>query len=574
MYTAIYARVSTKSQVEKGTSLDGQVDECFKKAKQLKINKDLIKVYKEEGFTGEDIDRPEMNMLRQDVKNNLIKQIIITHPDRLSRELVDKLVVCNEFERHEVELIFVNTEYKDTPEGQLFFNMQSSIAQYELAMIKKRTSGGVIRSVKEKKNVMPMRVPPYGYEYIDKKLVINDEESQFVKKIYEWYVYDNLTMRQIGEKLYELGAKPKRKESLNWNAASIQRILKNENYIGNYYYNRRKTQKIKGQKTVNGNPKREYTYRDKEEWILVKVPRIIDDSLFKLAQAKREHNGRLSGGLKHDYLLRGKIKCGCCGLSYSAYSTTNKQTNKKGETKSWVTKRYRCNGTQNRIYGDSVKKCNTPNVSVEDFDNHIWNKYIVEIVSNPKIIEEYGLDQNKEEELLIRKSFYNKQLTDKEKERERVKTMFKHGVIDEDEMINDISTLNEEINKIKESIEDISNALNDKKESLSKIELFKKTVESVQNLLESNSISFDDKRKVVDILIDEIVINYDKENQMSVDISTILDSSLLYDSSVQHQGDINTSHRVNFNSEIKIKTKRRQGIKTDYAIIKKNFTLY
>jgi site-specific DNA recombinase len=213
MYTALYSRVSTKSQVEKGTSLDGQLELCSKKAKELKIPNDSIKFYREEGFTGEDIDRPKMNELRQDVKNGLINRIIITHPDRLSRELVDKLIVCNEFEKYEVELIFVDTEYKNTPEGELFFNMQSSIAQYELAMIKKRTSRGVIRSVKEFKNVMPMRVPNYGYDYINRSLVINKEEAEFVKKIFEWYVFDNLTMRQIGEKLYEYGAKPKRKES-------------------------------------------------------------------------------------------------------------------------------------------------------------------------------------------------------------------------------------------------------------------------------------------------------------------------------------------------------------------------
>lgn len=574
MYTAIYARVSTKSQVEKGTSLDGQVEECLKKAKQLKVSKEMVRIYKEEGFTGEDIDRPKMNMLRQDVKNNLIKQIIITHPDRLSRELVDKLVVCNEFERNEVELIFVDTEYKNTPEGDLFFNMQSSIAQYELAMIKKRTSRGVIRSVKENKNVMPMRVPPYGYDYIEKKLVVNTDESEFVKKIYEWYVYDGLTMRQIGERLFDLGAKPKRKESLNWSSASIQRILKNEIYIGNYYYNRRKTHKIKGEKTVNGNPKIEYSYRDKEDWLLVKVPKIIEDTLFNLAQEKRINNGKLSGGLKHEYLLRGKMKCGCCGLRYSAYSTTNKQTNKNGETKSWVTKRYRCNGTQNRTYGDTVKRCNVPNISVKDFDEHIWNNYIVEIVSNPKLIEEYGLEQNNEQELLIKNSFYEKQLADKEKERDRVKTMFKHGVIEEDEMVKDISSLNDEILKIKNNIDDILVVLNDSKQSISKIELLKNTVESVQKMLKNDSLTFDEKRNVVDMLIDEIMVSYDDNKQMIVDISTILDQSLLYDTSVQRQDNVNTSHRVNFNSKINMETKRRKGVKTSYNVIGKKFSVY
>lgn len=58
-------------------------------------------------------------------------------PDRLTRDLTDKLIICRELEKNDVELIFVDTEYLTTPEGQLFFNMMSSIAQYELQLIKK-----------------------------------------------------------------------------------------------------------------------------------------------------------------------------------------------------------------------------------------------------------------------------------------------------------------------------------------------------------------------------------------------------------------------------------------------------
>lgn len=574
MYTAIYPRVSTKSQSEKGTSLDGQVESCLKKAKELKINPDLIRIYREEGFTGEDIDRPEMNKLRQDVKNRLVNRIIITHPDRLSRELVDKLIVCNEFEKYEVELVFVDTEYKNTPEGELFFNMQSSIAQYELAMIKRRTSRGVIRSVKEGKNVMPMRVPPFGYDYIDKQLVVIDDEADFVRKIYQWYVYDNLTMRQIGEKLYQYGAKPKRKESLNWSAASIQKILTSEIYIGKYYYNRRKSHKIKGQKTVSGNPKREYTFRDKEDWLLVNVPVIVDETLFKLAQDKRESNGRHSGNLKHEYLLRGKIKCGCCGLSYSAYSTTTKQTNKNGETKSWTFKRYRCNGTVDRSYGNTEKKCNVPLLNVIDFDDHIWNKYIVEISYNPNLIQEYGLDQSNEEELIVRKKYFEKQLAEKEKERERVKTMFKHGVIEEDEMVSDIGKLNEEIGKFKTSLEDILDILSTEKETISKMEMLNNVITLIRERISKGKLTFDIKRNAVDMLINEIVVNYNDEGVMSVNLSTILTDKSLYELSKQHQDDTDTNHRVNLTGEIMIHTERENGKRTSYDVLEQRLSMY
>ncbi|GGE13910.1 hypothetical protein GCM10011571_14230 [Marinithermofilum abyssi] len=116
-----------------GTSLDGQIGLCQKKIHELGLAGE-IEVYKEAGVSGEDIDQPEMNRLREDIQKKSITHIVCTHPDRLSRNLVDKLLVCKEIDQNDVELWFVDTEYKDTPEGQLFFNMQSAIAQYELSM--------------------------------------------------------------------------------------------------------------------------------------------------------------------------------------------------------------------------------------------------------------------------------------------------------------------------------------------------------------------------------------------------------------------------------------------------------
>lgn len=119
--------MSTDKQVDHGTSLEYQREACFKKAKELNVPDDLIILYEEKGFSGEDIERPEMDKLREDIRRQRIERIIIVHPDRLSRNMIDRLLVCTEFEKNNVELIFVDTEYKNTEEGKLFstFNPQS-----------------------------------------------------------------------------------------------------------------------------------------------------------------------------------------------------------------------------------------------------------------------------------------------------------------------------------------------------------------------------------------------------------------------------------------------------------------
>lgn len=285
MKVAIYARVSTGLQATEGTSLEAQVEMCIDKAHSLGLFN--IEVYKENGVSGEDIDRPEMNRLRQDVANNEISHIICVHPDRMSRNMIDKLIVCGEFKRNDVELIFCDTEYQNTPEGNLFFNIQSAIAQYELSLIRKRTSRGRLKAVEKKNKIMPMRCAPFGYDLVDSQLVINEEEAKVVRKIYDWYVNQQLTLREIGNRLVQLGVQPKR-QGKSWHQSSINRILTSEIYVGIYRYNRRKVKKVKGEKTKSGNPKRTVEFRDESEWVVAEIPAIIDKGLFELAQEQRK----------------------------------------------------------------------------------------------------------------------------------------------------------------------------------------------------------------------------------------------------------------------------------------------
>ncbi|WP_342548706.1 recombinase family protein [Paenibacillus sp. FSL P2-0089] len=92
--------------------------------------------------------------------------------------------------------------------------------------------------VRNDKKIMPMRVAPFGFDkYEEGQLVVNETERQYVQMIYEWYVLEKLTLRQIGDRLYGK-VKPKRAESSNWGASSISKILTSEIYIGKYYYNR------------------------------------------------------------------------------------------------------------------------------------------------------------------------------------------------------------------------------------------------------------------------------------------------------------------------------------------------
>lgn len=507
MFTAVYARVSTGMQAMEGTSLDGQVELCIKKAKELHVIENELKIYKEEGFSGEDIERPAMNQLRQDVASGLINCIIITHPDRLSRDLTDKLFVCREFESRNVNLVFVDTEYKNTPEGQLFFNLISVIAQYELSLIKKRTVRGRLIAVEKDNKVMPMRVPPYGYNWVEGHLEINDQEAVFVKLIYQWYVHDHLTLREIGTKLVELGAEPKRAESKNWSASSIQNILKSEVYIGKLYYNRRKTQKVKGERTKKGAPKKTYTYRDEKDWLLVTVPSIIDDSLFSQAQEQRSKNKKMSGNVKHKYLFKSLMRCGHCGRKWEATTYSGRPNNSTGIREKY--KSYRCPNVNPKKYGPDVTSCPSRSIRAELLDGYVWN-LIIEAISDPddykKRIEMKSTSVISELELAAES--IKKQLTLKEKEKEKLKIMFMKELINEQEMDTDFRNVKGEIDELQSQYNGYMRQIDSLNEKIILDEKNNILFLEIDNFIRNKgeNLEFHEKRYVVETLISELLL--------------------------------------------------------------------
>lgn len=507
---AIYVRVSTELQVTEGTSLDGQIELCYRKAYELGFRDEEIKVYKEEGVTGEDIDRPAMNRLRNDVSLGLISHVICTHPDRLSRDLTDKLIVCREFERYGARLVFIDTEYQNTPEGQLFFNMQSVIAQYELAQIKKRTVRGRLDTVRKKQKVMPMRVAPFGYDFSDGRLMINEREAEFVRLIYEWYVYDRLTMRQIGEKLCRLGCYPKRGENRYWSASSIRRILTSEIYIGRYYYNRRKFSKVRGERTPGGKPKRRYEYRDPSEWIEVEVPAIINEELFEIAQQQRYRNRKtFSGNIRHEYLLRSLLRCGKCGHAWVCTTYSGKG----GKTYSV----YRCNNKYPRKFGNNqIQGCNTRSIRADLLDEYVWTQ-IKELVLNPDLFLQASRRQEDAAAAALRRNLVaiECQILAKEREREKLKRMFVLEVISEEEMKHDVARVNREIERLQAEAKKYENLLN-ARERATGIDQIRRMIAEIKEVIESkgdgkDNLSFRMKRNILEMLVSEIIVDFHGE---------------------------------------------------------------
>lgn len=298
MNAAIYARVSTTQQAEHGYSLQTQIDACRKKLKELGITSS--KVYKDDGYSGAFLERPALDRLRDDL--SLYDIVIVYDTDRLARNVMLLLLITEEIEKH-CQLIFVNTEYSQTPESKLFFQIKGSFAEYERIKIANRTARG--KRGKLQKGLPVQDAHIYGYSFDNGQYVINDTQAEIVRLIFDLYARSTASIPTITKYLNAHGITTLRGKK--WTQDGVHRILRREHYAGEYYAN---TQIVK----KTGPNTRIIKPRDKSEWIRMQIPAIVDRETFNAVQEKLTRNRTQKiRQTKNDYLLQGLLFCANCG---------------------------------------------------------------------------------------------------------------------------------------------------------------------------------------------------------------------------------------------------------------------
>lgn len=300
---AIYIRVSTQEQNIDGYSLLAQRKKLVDYVNNnpglnLITNEDWIY---EDTHTGSDLRRPELDRLREGVKRGDFDAILVWKIDRLSRSLKHLLILFEEFEKNEASFISVqeNIDFKG-PIGKLIFQIFGAIAQFERELIKGRTLMGKIASA-EMGNFTGSSIP-YGYKPVKnksgrgKKLKVLPKEKEWVEKMYEWYVYEDLGFGQIATRLTKLkvpkGEYTKFKNKLSaWHPEYVGNILKNRIYRGEYVANK-----------IDDTGKE----LPVDKWTIVEIPPCVTDFLFYQAQnALKKKKG---GWSKNTYVLSGKLR--------------------------------------------------------------------------------------------------------------------------------------------------------------------------------------------------------------------------------------------------------------------------
>lgn len=491
MRAAIYARVSTEEQT-KGYSIQDQIEKATQKAKELGATS--ITIFKDEGYSGADPNRPALQELISKVKQGFFDLVVCYDVDRWARDLYDQLAFAEIVEKYaKLEFVTHSRGDPDSPEDNLFFQMKGAFAQYERAKIKQRTMAGRYAKAHSGKIVIPGGWPghpgPYGYIYNgdseNPQFEIVEHEAEVVRKMFHWIAKEGLGIGAVTIRLNEEKIPPP--HGKQWYISTVNRILHNEVYIGNFYNFKFKTE-------ISEDRKRRYRKRSKDQWIKVQVPPIIPKELWEEAHAKIKENGiKTRVGRKHEYLMAGRIVCGFCGRKYYTTPQSGKPY-------------YRCSGKKRIV---SLETCKSPilpahtNRKTLGVDDIVWAA-VKERLKNPDIIIEelkkLASEKITEETDAIKEKIKVKRnrLSQLERQKDRLIDLYLNNIITKEDLSRRIEPINKQIDALMEEIRIEEMKLEEmefeKKRPLRFEEVIKKYSEHLETL------TFKEKREIIDML--------------------------------------------------------------------------
>lgn len=222
---AIYTRVSTEDQAKEGFSLDAQLDKLrsYCKARDWIIAGEYI----DDGYSGRNTKRPAYTRMMQEMDK--WDTVLVIKMDRIHRNSKNFMLMMEKLKKHGKEFVSM-TESLDTSTamGRFVMDIIQRIAQLESEQIGERVYIGMEQKARTNGGVLGFNIP-YGYDYIDGKLVINEDEARVVKDIYSWYS-EGKSMGEIAKMLNN--SKIPTKKGGFWAKKTISTILKNPTYCG------------------------------------------------------------------------------------------------------------------------------------------------------------------------------------------------------------------------------------------------------------------------------------------------------------------------------------------------------
>ena len=504
MRVAIYVRVSTQRQAQAQT-IEQQLERLQAYRQQQGWDVPEENIFRDDGYSGSGLNRPGLDRLRDKVSAGEIDQVILTDPDRLARNYVHQMVLLEEFENHGCQIAFLDRPMSQDPHDQLLLQIRGAVAEYERTLIAERMRRG--RQSKYRAGVLlPWSKPPYGYqEHPDHPrnpsgVQIQEAEAAVVREMFACYLGEDISLYGLVQHLHELMI-PSPKGNVYWNTATVRGILTNPAYTGQVYANRTHRVKPRIRRSAThpiGKPGESRQAVPEESWIPVtSIPAIISLEQFEQVKVKLSRNKNFArrNNTTHSYLLRALVSCGICN-----FSCTGRQLNPGYRY-------YVCRGKETRINSHLDQRCPARFIPAAQLDELVW-KDLCEVMVHPEIITA-ALERAQggdwlPQELQARRENLRKGQNALQNQLDRLTEAYLNGVIPLPEYQRRRSELERHQQGLKEQENQLTRQVDRQNELSGLTDSIRLFCQRIQTGLEN--ADFDQRRKLVELLIDRVVV--------------------------------------------------------------------
>lgn len=490
-----YARVSTEFNVQLN-SLDNQIT-YYTDFIQNNPNWEYVEGYVDEGISGvSTAKRERFNEMIEDGKLGLFDLVITKEVSRFARNTLDSIRFTRELLSNGVAVYFqsdnINTLDEDS---ELRLTIMSSMAQDESRKISNRVRFGHHQAIKNGTVLGTNNM--FGYTKKDGKLMIDEEQAEFIRELFEMYATGKFSMKQMEKHFYQKGIRNSKGNKLSH--STMGNIIRNPKYKGYFVGNK---------VVITDLFTKKQKFLPEEEWVMYKdetgetVPAIVSEELWEKANEvlymRSQDVITAQHKTVHQNLLTGKLICSHCGKPYYRKDAVGKNKEKMSK---WVCSGKIKNGADScpshAIYENEIKPM------IEDIFKS-GQQNIEELSACVlKLVSEL-LDANDNQAEINR---LNKELVTQQKMKAKLLKFNTEGNMSDSEFFRMTAECDEEIAKLQMQIDAITQSTKTEQD-------MKKELANIKAILKAAEKHIDDEeidKAFVDRYIKEIIVYPEKD---------------------------------------------------------------
>ena len=286
----------------------------------------FVRVKSYEGLSGATANkREDFQRMIEDAKQGSFDLIITKEITRFARNTLDSILYTRELLEHGVGVFFQNDNINTFDEdSELRLTIMSGIAQDELRKLSSRVKFGHQQAIKNGVVLGNSRI--FGYRKDKGRLVIDEEEAEMVRLLFDLYSSGNYSMKQIENIFWEKGYRNHNGNKIAH--TTMSGMIANPKYKGYYVGNKVRVVDLFSKKQEFLPPDKWVMYKDETGNV---VPAIVSEEVWNLAnevlKRRSEDVKNRQGVCNHANIFTGKLFCTHCGLPYYRRESKDKQGN-------------------------------------------------------------------------------------------------------------------------------------------------------------------------------------------------------------------------------------------------------